>query len=93
MTQPLFAALFDETERRPLTVSELTAAVRNALESRFSSVWVEGEISNFKAHSSGHWYFTIKDQGAQLAPSAFARRTLAFVFVQPTGYTSGRGGA
>ena len=61
MTQPLFDALFDETERRPLTVSELTTAVRNALESRFSSVWVEGEISNFKAHSSGHWYFTIKE--------------------------------
>ena len=71
MSQPLFAALFDETERGPMTVSELTSAVRNALEARFSSVWVEGGISNFKAHSSGHWYFTIKDEGAQLRAKCF----------------------
>ena len=71
VNQPLFSALFDETERRPLTVSELTAAVRTALESRFASVWVEGEISNFKAHSSGHWYFTIKDETAQLRAKCF----------------------
>jgi len=71
MSQPLFAALFDETDRGPLTVSELTSAVRNALEARFSSAWVEGEISNFKAHSSGHWYFTLKDDGAQLRAKCF----------------------
>lgn len=71
MSQPLFAALFDETERGPMTVSELTSAVRNALEARFASVWVEGEISNFKSHSSGHWYFTIKDEGAQLRAKCF----------------------
>jgi len=71
MSQPLFAALFDETERGPMTVSELTSAVRNALEARFASIWVEGEISNFKAHSSGHWYFTLKDEGAQLRAKCF----------------------
>ena len=71
MSQPLFAALFDESERGPMTVSELTGAIRNALEARFSSVWVEGEISNFKASSSGHWYFTIKDEGAQLRAKCF----------------------
>ena len=71
MSQPLFAALFDETERGPLSVTQLTTAVRNALEARFASVWVEGEISNFKAHSSGHWYFTIKDEGAQLRAKCF----------------------
>jgi exodeoxyribonuclease VII large subunit len=71
MNQPLFSALFDETERRPLTVSELTNAVRTTLEARFASVWVEGEISNFKAHSSGHWYFTIKDEAAQLRAKCF----------------------
>lgn len=71
MSQPLFAALFDETKHGPMTVSELTGAVRNALEARFSSVWVEGEISNFKAHSSGHWYFTLKDEGAQLRAKCF----------------------
>ncbi|MGH9927929.1 MAG: exodeoxyribonuclease VII large subunit, partial [Pyrinomonadaceae bacterium] len=71
MSEPLFASLFDETERRPLTVSELTESVRKAIEARFSTVWVEGEISNFKAHSSGHWYFTIKDEGAQLRAKCF----------------------
>ncbi|HEV7797338.1 MAG TPA: exodeoxyribonuclease VII large subunit [Pyrinomonadaceae bacterium] len=71
MSEPLFASLFDETERRPLTVRELTESVRKAIEVRFASVWVEGEISNFKAHSSGHWYFTIKDESAQLRAKCF----------------------
>ncbi|HYK21181.1 MAG TPA: exodeoxyribonuclease VII large subunit [Pyrinomonadaceae bacterium] len=71
MNQPLFNALFDETERKPLTVSQLTNSIRITLESRFMSVWVEGEISNFKDHSSGHWYFTLKDQNAQLRAKCF----------------------
>ena len=71
VNQPLFNALFDETERKPLTVSELTNSIRISLESRFQSVWVEGEISNFKDHSSGHWYFTLKDQNAQLRAKCF----------------------
>jgi len=71
MNQPLLSALFDKPERRPLTVSELTGAIRGALESRFASAWVEGEISNFRAHSSGHWYFTLKDEGAQLRAACY----------------------
>jgi exodeoxyribonuclease VII large subunit len=71
MSRPLLLSLFDETERRPLSVTELTMQVRGALESRFASVWVEGEISNFKAADSGHWYFTIKDSGAQLRATCF----------------------
>jgi exodeoxyribonuclease VII large subunit len=71
MSQPLFSALFDKTERRPVTVSELTNSVRITLEGRFPSVWVEGEISNFNAHSSGHWYFTLKDESAQLRAKCF----------------------
>lgn len=71
MTHPLLLSLFDETERRPLSVSELTAQVRGALEGRFSNVWVEGEISNFKAAASGHWYFTIKDEWSQLRSTCF----------------------
>lgn len=61
MDSPLFAALFDETERRALTVSELNADIKGALESRFASVWVEGEITNFMSASSGHWYFSLTD--------------------------------
>ena len=83
MSQPLFNALFDETERRPLTVSELTESVRKAIEARFASVWVEGEISNFKAHSSGHWYFTIKDETAQLRAKCF-RSTNTRIRFKPT---------
>ncbi len=83
MSQPLFHALFDEAERRPLKVSELTEALRKVLEGRFSSVWIEGEISNFKAHSSGHWYFTIKDQTAQLRAKCF-RSTNARIRFRPT---------
>ena len=71
MTRSLLLSLFDDVERRPLTVSELTSQVRGALENRFASVWVEGEISNFKAHTSGHWYFTVKDEGAQLRATCF----------------------
>ena len=64
-------SLFDEAERRPLSVSELTAQVRGALENRFAAVWVEGEISNFHASQSGHWYFTVKDESAQLRATCF----------------------
>ena len=66
MSQPLLASLFDQTERRPVSVSELTTQIRGTIEKRFASVWVEGEISNVRAHNSGHWYFTLKDEFAQV---------------------------
>jgi exodeoxyribonuclease VII large subunit len=92
MSQPLFASLFDETERRPLTVSELTESVRKAIEARFSTVWVEGEISNFKSHSSGHWYFTIKDEGAQLRAKCFRSANIRIRFRPKDGlYVRARG--
>jgi exodeoxyribonuclease VII large subunit len=71
MSQPFLAALFDQTERLPLSVSALTAMIRGELERRFASVWVEGEISNFRALSSGHWYFTLKDESAQLRSACY----------------------
>ena len=83
MNQPLFNALFDETERKPLTVSQLTTSIRTALESRFAAVWVEGEISNFKDHSSGHWYFTLKDENAQLRAKCFRSTNIRIRF-RPT---------
>ena len=52
--------------RTTLTVSEITAQIKGQIESQFSRVWVRGEISNFKHHSSGHMYFTVKDAGAEL---------------------------
>src|SRR5207253_9374044 len=71
MSQPFLASLFDETERRPVSVSELTAQIRGVLEKRFAAVWVEGEISNFRAHNSGHWYFTLKDEFAQVRAACY----------------------
>ena len=47
-----------------LTVSDLTKEIKSSLEQKFSRVSVIGEISNFKAHISGHWYFVLKDAGA-----------------------------
>src|SRR5437762_9859241 len=49
------------------TVSELTRSIRGTLEAKFGAVWVQGEISNYKLHPSGHQYFTLKDQRAQIA--------------------------
>lgn len=81
MKSPLLLSLFDETERRPLTVSELTSQVRGALEARFASVWVEGEISNFRDHVSGHWYFVLKDEAAQLRAACFRQHNARIRFL------------
>jgi exodeoxyribonuclease VII large subunit len=54
-----------------LTVSQLTAQVRGAVEAKFPAVWVAGEVSNFTRASSGHWYFTLKDAAAQIKAAMF----------------------
>ena len=53
------------------TVAEIVGAIRDSLEEEFATVWVEGEISNFKAYGSGHLYFTLKDEEAQLRCALF----------------------
>jgi len=53
-------------QRRVLTVSELTAGIRDLLETGFGDVWVDGEISNCRLWNTGHLYFTLKDSGAQI---------------------------
>jgi exodeoxyribonuclease VII large subunit len=58
---------FFHASTKVFTVSELTRQIRGALETRFGAVWVQGEISNYKLHPSGHQYFTLKDQRAQIA--------------------------
>ncbi|MDE3155479.1 MAG: exodeoxyribonuclease VII large subunit, partial [Acidobacteriota bacterium] len=66
--------------RRVRTVSELTADLRELIESRFAEVWVEGELSNCRHWNTGHLYFTLKDAGAQLRGVMFRTqvRTLRF---------------
>lgn len=54
------------------TVSQVTSKIRMLLEDKFADVAVMGEISNFKGHNSGHWYFSLKDRHATL-PCAFFR--------------------
>src|SRR5437870_11703221 len=62
----LTADFFQQTAR-VLTVTELTRQIRGTLETKFAAVWVRGEISNYKQHASGHQYFTLKDQRAQIS--------------------------
>lgn len=58
--------------RRIYTVAELTCLVKQTIEDEVGRVWVEGEISNFRRQSSGHCYFTLKDNRAQLSAVLFA---------------------
>src|SRR5213082_912997 len=61
----LTSDFFQQTSK-VFTVVELTRAIRGMLETKFGAVWVQGEISNYKLHPSGHQYFTLKDQRAQI---------------------------
>lgn len=69
-------------ERSPkiFTVSELTRNIRTLLEGQFPEAWVSGEVSNFRPHSSGHFYFSLKDDKAYLNAVMFrgANSKLAF---------------
>lgn len=64
----------------PVTVSALTAQLRGVVERQFPCVWVAGEVSNFTRASSGHWYFTLKDAGAQLRAAMFRGFNLRMKF-------------
>jgi exodeoxyribonuclease VII large subunit len=57
--------------RHIVTVSELTAAIRGVIESSFGDVWVEGEVSNCRVWNTGHMYFTLKDESAQIKAVMF----------------------
>lgn len=62
------------SNRTILSVSELNRSVANMLESEFSWIWVEGEISNLAKPASGHIYFSLKDSGAQIRCAMFKSR-------------------
>jgi exodeoxyribonuclease VII large subunit len=65
-----------------LSVSEITGLIRKTLEVNFSEVNIVGEISNFKAHVSGHWYFTLKDSDAQVSCTMWRGKN-NYVFFTP----------
>ncbi|MEN9704180.1 MAG: hypothetical protein RLZZ393_59 [Pseudomonadota bacterium] len=62
------------------SVGRLNREVRLLLESGLPAIWVEGEISNFSAPASGHWYFTLKDRDAQIRCAMFRQRNLGVGF-------------
>ena len=71
-----------EPERRIFSVSELSAAIRGLFEDQFSDIWVSGEISGTKTASSGHCYFSLKDDGAQVRCVCF-RGTARYLKFKP----------
>jgi exodeoxyribonuclease VII large subunit len=73
-----FGELFPVAEtRKVLSISELTSQVRQLLEKQIGTVWVSGEITNLRAQSSGHMYFTLKDANAQLSCVLFSREKVS----------------
>jgi exodeoxyribonuclease VII large subunit len=70
-------------EKNILSVTEITRRIKGVLEMGFSEVWVQGEISNCKNHSSGHLYFTLKDEGASLSAVMWRSRVAQLLF-RPT---------
>ena len=80
MDNPLLASLFDTQERQPLSVSELNADIRGVIERSFSSVWVEGEITNFRIAASGHWYFSLTDGDSFIKSACFKNQNFRIRF-------------
>ena len=75
-------ALKDSTAQ---TVSQLTRRIKAVLETGFTDVAVQGEISNFKRHSSGHLYFTLKDESAQIQGVMWRGRAMNLYFTPQDG--------
>ena len=61
-------------EEKALSVTQLMRRMKNLLEIQIGEVWVEGEVSNLKKQGSGHWYFSLKDEGAQISCAMFGAR-------------------
>jgi len=67
------------------TVTEITRLIKFALEESFTSIWVLGEISDFKRHSSGHYYFTLKDAQSQLSAVMWRGKNMSLHFIPQEG--------
>lgn len=68
-----------------LSVTELTRLIKQSLETGFPRVWLQGEISNCRRHTSGHWYFTLKDEGSQISAVMWRSRADSLLFVPADG--------
>ncbi|MEN8773306.1 MAG: exodeoxyribonuclease VII large subunit [Akkermansiaceae bacterium] len=68
---------------KAISVTQLARRIRNLLEIQIGDVWVEGEISNLRKQGSGHWYFSLKDQSAQISCAMFgAQRRAGSEFIE-----------
>ncbi len=74
-----------EISREILGVGDLNRAIAASLDDRFDIVWVSGEISNFKAYDSGHWYFSLKDEEGQIRCVMFRGRNGQVGFMPQSG--------
>lgn len=61
----------ESSQAKILSVSDVNKAVKTTLENGFKLLWMKGELSNFKPHTSGHWYFSLKDSKAQISAVMF----------------------
>jgi len=61
------------SKEKILTVSELTYQIKKLVEPNFQDIWLQGEISNYKIHASGHVYFTLKDENASIDAALWKR--------------------
>lgn len=78
---------FRPPQRRVWSPRELMAALRTQLEREYSDVWLEGEISNLRAQASGHLYFTLKDEAAQIRVVMFRTQARLLRFRPEDGIT------
>lgn len=72
--------LTGEADRHVWSVCELVEETKRLLETQYSAVWVQGEVSNFRSHVSGHWYFDLKDEHAVLSVAMFRNDNLGVPF-------------
>ena len=72
-------------ERNIYTVSELTKKIKALLEEKYPFIWINGEISNFKIPASGHYYFTLKDDAAQISAVMFRGQNKRLKFLPEDG--------
>ena len=77
--------LFENQTPRIYTVSALNEQIKDLLEDHFDFLWVEGEISNFRAPSSGHYYMVLKDEKSQLRTVMFRPQTRYLKFTPEDG--------
>ena len=74
-----------EKSRPILSVGDLNRAIAESLTEQFEFVMVSGEVSNFKAYDSGHWYFSLKDEEGQIRCVMFRGKNLQVGFMPNLG--------